>query len=302
MSRRVTIFGSSFASAPAFPYLLDLFPNAVKAHSFQLLRSAYAGDVQTARGNTTDDVPFTGNFQDNTELLNIVGVGNGFMPLWYDQSTAAADSSQPTALNQPRVVNGGVIENVNGYPAARFDDTDDFLIADDLVPHIGGDNAPFTISAVVRWEQTTQNGAILTLAGKSPNNRSFFLLGLTNTTTFGGRRAYATKRWNTSSNETNVVSNELSDTDLSLITVDFNGTTIRLYVNGNLHAQGNAVGNWNFPMVNAEIGRRDSATNLPPTNFLGSPLLELIVWPFSQFAAGNIAGVNDNIKSRYGIT
>jgi hypothetical protein len=302
MSRRVTIFGSSFASAPAFPYLLDLFPNAVKAHSFQKLRSAYAGDVQVARGDTTDDVPFAGNFQDNTELLNIVGAGNGFMPLWYDQSTAAADSAQPTALNQPRVVNGGVIENVNGYPAAKFDETDDFLIANDLVPHIGGNNAPFTISAVVRWEQTTQNGVILCLAGKSVSNGSFFVVGLTNTTTFGGRRAYVQKRWNTVSNQTNVVSNELSDTDLSVITADFDGTTIRLYVNGNLDDQANAVGNWIATIVNAEIGRRDSTNVAPRTNFLGSPLLELTVWPFSQFAAGNIAGVNDNIKSRYGIT
>jgi len=302
MSRRVTIFGSSFASAPAFPYLLDLFPNAVKAHSFQLLRSAYSGDVQTARGNTTGDVPFAGNFQDDAELLNIVGAGNGFMPLWYDQSVELADSTQPTALNQPRVVNGGVVENVNGYPAAKFDGTDDFLIANDLVTHIGGDNAPFTISAVVRWEQATQNGSVLTMAGKLGSNRTFFSVRLTNTTLFGGRRVYVTKRWNTTANQTDVVSNELSDTGLSVVSVDFDGITIRLYVNGNLNAQGNAVGNWFDPIINAEIGRRDSSGISPPTNFLGSPLLELIVWPFSQFAAGNIAGVNDNIKSRYGIT
>jgi hypothetical protein len=301
MSRRVTIFGSSFASAPAFPYLLDLFPNAVKAHSFQLLRSAYAGDVQVARGDTTADVPFIGNFQDNAELLNIVGAGNGFMPLWYDQSTASADSSQPTALNQPRVVNGGVIENVNGYPAAKFDETDDFLIADDLVPHIGGDNAPFTISAVVRWEQTTQNGAILCLGRTNGLNQNHVGLFLTNTTTFGGRRAYIQKRVS-GSTLPEIVSDELSISDLSVVTADFDGTTARLYVNGSLQASGVLTGSYLLTLNNGDIGRRNSGTVAQITNLLGSPLLELTVWPFSQFAAGNISGVNDNIKSRYGIT
>jgi len=298
MSRRVTIFGSSFAS---FPYLLDLFPNAVKAHSFQKLRSAYAGDVQVARGDTTDDVPFAGNFQDNADLLNTVGAGDGYQPLWYDQSTAAADSTQPTALNQPRLVNGGVIENVNGYPASKFDETNDYLIADDLVPHIGGNNAPFTISAVVRWEQTTQNGAILCLGRSFGNNQRYVGLFLTNTTTFGGRRAYIQKRVG-GSNLPEIISDELSDTDLSVITADFDGTTARLYVNGSLQDSGTLTGNYSLALNNGNIGRRNAGSVAQITNLLGSPLLELTVWPFSQFAAGNIAGINDNIKSRYGIT
>jgi hypothetical protein len=302
MSKRVTIFGSSFASAPAFSYLLDIFPNAVKAHSFQLLRSAYAGDVQTARGNTTGDVPFTGNFQDNAELLNIVGAGNGFMPLWYDQSTAAADSTQPTALNQPRVVNGGVVENVNGYPAAEFDGVNDFLIANDLVSHIGGNNAPFTISTVVRWEQqTTENGAIICLGRSGGGNQNFIGLFLTDATTFGGTRAFIQKRSN-ATNAPFTISDPLSTTDLSVITADFDGTDARLYVNGQLQDSQNIVGNYSAALNNCNIGRRFSALASQVINFLGSPLLELTVWPFSQFAAGNIAGVNDNIKSRYGIT
>jgi hypothetical protein len=297
MSRRVTIFGSSFASAPAFPYLLDLFPNAVKAHSFQLLRSAYAGDVQTARGNTTGDVPFAGNFQDNTELLNIVGAGNGFMPLWYDQSTAAADSTQPTALRQPRVVNGGVIENVNGYPAARFDGTDDFMIADDLVTHIGGNNAPFTVSAVIQWLGAGTGRVVFSIAETTQTNRSFFSLSVN---AIG--QIESVKRWNTASNQTIVQStNSVSSTLPSVATLDFDGATIRIYINGVFQGSGAAVGNWFRPITNGVIGARKASTSIPDS-YYGSQLLELTVWPFSQFAAGNIAGVNDNIKSRYGIT
>ena len=297
MSRRITWLNGSRAS---YAYLLDLFPNAVKAHSFQKLRAAYAGDVQVARGATTDDVPFIGNFQDNTELLNIVGAGDGFMPLWYDQSTAAADSTQVVALSQPKTVNSGVIATVNGYPVAQFDETDDYLVADDLVAHIGGDNAPWTMTAVVKWQQTV-NGAIMCLGRTGGANLNFFGVFLTNTTTFGGTRAYIHKRTN-GTNRPFVISGVLSTTDLTLITADFDGTDARLYVNGVLADTQNLAFAYSRAMNNCNIGRRDAGSAAEITNYLGSPLAEITVWPFSQYAAGNITGINNNIKSRYGIT
>lgn len=287
------------SSTPPFSFLLDDFPGAVKAHSFRKLRSAYAGDTQRARENVTEaNIPFLGNVQDDAALLTLAGANSAFMPIWRDQSTAAADSTQSVAVSQPKVVDGGVLETVNGYPVAGFDEANDFLDCSDLIPQFDG-TTPFTFTAVVRNRQTTEQGSLISW-GSTPANGNYYVLAISNTTAFGGHRLYSQKRAIPTGNVNIVADLQLNTSDLYLLTADFDGTTYRLYVNGNLLVTQADNRQFTQAVNYAEIGRRNSGTT--PTNPLGSQVAEMVLWPSSQFAAGNISAINTEIMNYYGIT
>ncbi len=92
--------------------------------SVRLLRCTYAGrcmNVRRSSDNTTQDIGFTANGDmDTTALKTFVGANNGFVVTWYDQSGNARNATQATAGNQPRIVNAGVVDRVNGVPAVYF--------------------------------------------------------------------------------------------------------------------------------------------------------------------------------------
>jgi hypothetical protein len=110
----------------AQPLLLDLFPSASVAYSLRKLRTAYTGNcIRVRRTDLTEqDIGFNSSGQlDTVALLSFVGTGalnNGFVTTWYDQSTNGNNSTQATAVSQPRIVNGGVIEAVNGKSALNW--------------------------------------------------------------------------------------------------------------------------------------------------------------------------------------
>lgn len=45
---------------------------------------------------------------------------SAFVTTWYDQSGNVRDVTQTTAASQPRIVNSGVVDKINGIPSARF--------------------------------------------------------------------------------------------------------------------------------------------------------------------------------------
>ena len=102
---------------------LDLYPNAFAAYSVRKLRTDYTGSAIRVRRTdlTESDIGFNsaGNL-DTTALLSFVGTGaldNGFITTWYDQSGNGRNTTQSTALNQPKVVNAGsVLIDANGKP------------------------------------------------------------------------------------------------------------------------------------------------------------------------------------------
>jgi hypothetical protein len=100
--------------------LLDLFPNASVAYSLRKLRTAYSGNairVRRSSDNAEQDIGFVGNNLDTASLLTFCGAGNGFVTTWYDQSGNARNATQTTAINQPRIVNAGVLDTFNSKPA-----------------------------------------------------------------------------------------------------------------------------------------------------------------------------------------
>ena len=116
---------------PASPLILDTYPNAAVAYSLRKLRTAYTGAairVRRSSDNAEQDFGFVANVLDTASLLTFCGAGNGFVTTWYDQSGNAKNTTQTTAINQPRIVNSGTLDVVNGKPAVLGDGVNDTLI------------------------------------------------------------------------------------------------------------------------------------------------------------------------------
>jgi hypothetical protein len=94
------------------------------AYSLRQLDTAYAGkaiNVRRSSDNTTSDIGFTASGDlDTATLLTFAGSGSAYVTTWYDQSGNGVNVTQATQANQPRIVNAGVVETVNGRPSIMF--------------------------------------------------------------------------------------------------------------------------------------------------------------------------------------
>jgi hypothetical protein len=118
------------------------------------LRNAYTGNairVRRSSDNAEADIGFTtiGDL-DTAALLTFVGSGSGFVTTWYDQSGNNRNATQTTASNQPRIVNSGVLEAVNGKPAISFDGLTQFI-------NLPTSGAPTQNSSLIGVFQTTNS-------------------------------------------------------------------------------------------------------------------------------------------------
>jgi hypothetical protein len=120
MSLNLGIIASSRTTAAPAALLLDTYPGAAAAYSLRKLRTAYTGSairVRRSSDNTQTDIGFNGsNGLDTTALTTFVGVGNGFVTIWYDQSGNANNLIQNTALNQMYIIFSGVLNTSGGKP------------------------------------------------------------------------------------------------------------------------------------------------------------------------------------------
>ncbi|WP_316789978.1 arabinofuranosidase catalytic domain-containing protein [Pedobacter frigoris] len=103
---------------------LDGSSLAQVAYSFRKLSTSFSGyaiQVRRSNDNATQDIGFTsgGDF-DAAALIAFVGANSGYVTIWYDQSGNGKNLSQPTGVNQPRIVNAGSIDTENGKPFIRF--------------------------------------------------------------------------------------------------------------------------------------------------------------------------------------
>ena len=106
--------------------LLDTYSGAAAAYSLRKLNTSYSGSairVRRSSDNTEQNIGFTNNALDTASLLTFCGVGNGFVTTWYDQSGNSRNLIQATSANQPNIVTGGTIQNINGKPVVYFNNT-----------------------------------------------------------------------------------------------------------------------------------------------------------------------------------
>jgi hypothetical protein len=72
------------------------------------------------------DIGFIGEDLDVVTLLAFVGLANGEIVIWYDQSGNGRHAVS-TAGRRPRIVNAGVLDIANGKPAVRFNGSNTFF-------------------------------------------------------------------------------------------------------------------------------------------------------------------------------
>ena len=111
--------------------LLDTYSGATAAYSLIKLRTEYTGNAITVRrssDNTSQDIGFKADGTlDTTALLSFVGVGNGYVTKWYDQSGNGYNFTQTTSNYQPTIVSSGVVVTKNGKPTVLFDGLSDYM-------------------------------------------------------------------------------------------------------------------------------------------------------------------------------
>lgn len=107
--------------------------SAWHAHAMRKLRFNYTGPlirVRRSSDNTELDVGFDADGAlDTAALLTFAGAGSAYMTTWYDQSTNATNVTQATTSRQPRIVNAGTVDTLDGKPAPVFDGVDDYMSA-----------------------------------------------------------------------------------------------------------------------------------------------------------------------------
>jgi len=140
-----------FCGAPRRPLLS--IAGASAAYSLRRLGD-YSGPairVRRSSDNAEQDIGFTtAGDLDLAALLAFVGVNSGFVTVWYDQSGFARNATQTTAALQPRIVNAGVVDTLNGRPSIYFSGTDLSNSTRLIAPTSGVVAQPFSISLVTQ--------------------------------------------------------------------------------------------------------------------------------------------------------
>ena len=117
------LFPFSFMQSQGAPLLLDLYPNSAVAYSLRKLRTAYTGSairVRRSSDNAEQNIGFSGNNLNTSALTTFCAGTNGFVTTWYDQSGNGANAIQTIASQQPIIVSGGSVININGKPSIDF--------------------------------------------------------------------------------------------------------------------------------------------------------------------------------------
>jgi hypothetical protein len=121
----------AYWGTPPYPLLLDhLGVSATRAYSTRKLRSAYAGSairIRRSSDNAEQDIGFVGENLDTAAISTFVGANSAFVVKWYDQSGSALDATQPTVVNQPRIVNAGTLDVRNTKASVYYDGANHWL-------------------------------------------------------------------------------------------------------------------------------------------------------------------------------
>jgi hypothetical protein len=278
------------------PLLLDLYPNAATAYSVRKLRTAYTGNcirVRRSSDNAEQNIGFVNNELDTASLLSFVGAGNGFVAIWYDQSGNNRNQTQTTAANQPRIVNGGILDIKGSKPCLNFDGTNDFLF------NITGilNNVGISAFTVLSLNSLTQRRAAWDLGFPTSNN--YFVLEANTNLSVGQRFGFYM------SNST-IDSNFQTNLNQNLISI-FSNTTIGTNVINNMNYYTNSIlrtltlriGSGDFQNYSSANSITIGSFYLGAGNLFNGQIQEVIF--YSSNIILNRVGMENNINSYFNI-
>lgn len=162
--------GATFGSSSIFTdsvFAFSLRTPAGCTYNGPLIRVRRSSDNSELNIFALSTLDINGNrVLDTVSLLSFVGAGSGFVTTWYDQSGNNRNATQTDSTRQPRIVNAGVLETMNGRPQMFFDGVNDRF---DILNLAGLYTTAFYHSAVVRLNNyATGNNDVI---GNFNNNR-----------------------------------------------------------------------------------------------------------------------------------
>ena len=212
---------------------------------------------------------------------------NGYVPIWYDQSSLGNDAIQNTASEQPKIFDGvnGVVE-INGKPSIDFSGTAHLQTVDTGIDVL---IEQIQIVAYINTQITTTSPIqqLLNTYGSAGFE------GLA----FGGVTGSLT-------NETFTILNDGSAreaiTDVInigqyLFTIDWNGNSHNIYLDSNTGSYISTATPVQLNSRQLTIGRRLTGTSFD----FGGQIQELILYASDQ--SSNRVAIEDNINNRYSI-
>ena len=167
----------NFKAKKGYAYIGDETPNIEVGLSMYKLYNNYTGNcikVRRSLDNATQDVGFIDNELDTVSLLNFVGVSDGYIHTWYDQSGNNNNFTQTSTLYQPKISSlGSIYERGGKY-------TSIFINSKISSTHVM--NGSFTISAVANRRLDKVGNTILSTVrwGSIPDNNYGFSLDFGN--------------------------------------------------------------------------------------------------------------------------
>lgn len=134
------------------------------------LRPKYFGSCLRVRRSSDNSERFI-DFAPNSDMLDVAtllsfcGAGDGYVASLMDQSGNSRPLAQTAVAQQPRIVTAGVLENIGGLPAGKFEIASSHYLAR---ADACGTVAPqaFTLGTVV--SMSSHGGAILVLGNSNP--------------------------------------------------------------------------------------------------------------------------------------
>ena len=281
-----------FGSYSSVSYLFDLFPSIFGVSMRQLPPSATKCiRVRRDSDDAEMDISFVNGFLNTLSLLAFVGSGSGYVVRWYNQGTGGStyDAVQPTQVDQPRIVDSGVLETDpnTGLASPRFD----------LTRHLTINQLAVDFSGVL-----TDRSSFVVAKEDGDFDRIAFAMGNSSTNTpfvaFFRNVNSQTISIRDDSSSTVFLTGGGTDTDTKLLTSQLSsGTNSKI-----LSRDGTAIDTSTSDTSGTYTLDRCAIGGLLRTNFtlgLTGNISEVIFR--NEFSTLDRQGIDDNITAYYGI-
>lgn len=243
---------------------LDTYTNAAAAYSLRALNSAYTGALIRIRRSTDNremDI-YANQFGDldTDEIRNFVGMANGFVVTWYDQSGNNRHATQSNTANQPQLVTNGSIYIENRRVAIPHTAGNQQLnLATDL--NLGTTYSFFAVAAFSTTGKSLIGGSTSTSYGINVGASSFTHAASTATGTAASTYDLSYSLFSQFRNGTTTVNTARNKTDLLPLTLSSNSNFIFNSIQGERNTSTSFTGSLSEVIIYAN-DRTSSAVSM----------------------------------------